>query len=478
VDQIKAAVAQNIPNPVFRGFCVYATSECPQEFRVKSDQHEVTISQRKVHEVGGNASVFRLFLNSTLRFMMSDLGYIEIGRSGKYFNPNRCDNIDNLHCFKGYCSSFLECDAGIYLRVDTARKIVRKDTVLDAINSIYRQHSSKDKEERRNEVRRALINSIILTNYGRYTFYRVLDVEFVDLKTYTVNEKYPTLIDYYFGKYNLEIKNTSQPLLRVETKNAPRNKVIGEEQRSAMLIPEFCRMTGIPDNFDENRRKSVSQQTILAPDRKLKEIEGYYEELKKAGHIDHLRGLGVEIKRDLNKMNTIHVSSPALELGKKQYVQKGKEANFQLYDKPLFQVKHALDIVVIFQKNCRDIPDMIKTFENTSKVFKIDLVVNRYELPVMKGERDIADAIDRAFKKYDKANMLLVVIPMNLKNVYPGLKKLTLSPGKDFQMPTQFVVEGTLRKKGAQSIHTKILLQMISKRGNILWVPENLPEVD
>ena len=33
------------------------------------------------------------------------------------------------------------------------------------------------------------------------------------------------------------------------------------------------------------------------------------------------------------------------------------------------------------------------------------------------------------------------------------------------------MTEGTLRKKGLQSIATKVLLQMIAKRGNILWVP-------
>ena len=33
------------------------------------------------------------------------------------------------------------------------------------------------------------------------------------------------------------------------------------------------------------------------------------------------------------------------------------------------------------------------------------------------------------------------------------------------------MVESTLKKKGVMSIHTKILLQMIAKRGNILWAP-------
>ena len=39
-------------------------------------------------------------------------------------------------------------------------------------------------------------------------------------------------------------------------------------------------------------------------------------------------------------------------------------------------------------------------------------------------------------------------------------------------MVSQCAVESTLRKKNLQSVATKILLQMIAKRGNTLWVPK------
>lgn len=94
--------------------------------------------------------VFKLFLNVALRGMMSRLGYIEIGRSGKYFNTSSKSPIDNLDMYKGFVSSFTECEKGVFLRVDTARKIVRKDTVMDVIDSIYKNPKITDKEEKRN----------------------------------------------------------------------------------------------------------------------------------------------------------------------------------------------------------------------------------------------------------------------------------------------------------------------------------------
>ena len=86
-------------------------------------------------------------------------------------------------------------------------------------------------------------------------------------------------------------------------------------------------------------------------------------------------------------------------------------------------------------------------------------------------DRDVISGMERAIKTYEEINILMIVIPNNLKTAYPRLKQelLTIKCGKE--MLSQFVVDNTLKKKGAQSIHTKLLLQMIAKRGNILWVP-------
>lgn len=108
------------------------------------------IQQRKVYEVGSKPNVFLLFLNNALRGIMSRLGYIEIGRSGKYFTTTKPISIDNLDMYKGFASNFVECERGMFLRVDSARKIVRSQTVLDLINSIYSKFQGYDKLEKRN----------------------------------------------------------------------------------------------------------------------------------------------------------------------------------------------------------------------------------------------------------------------------------------------------------------------------------------
>jgi len=62
--------------------------------------------------------------------MMNKLDFVEIGRSAKYFNGKEKTAIDNLIMFNGYKANFVRLEKGFFLRVDSAKKIVRIQTVL------------------------------------------------------------------------------------------------------------------------------------------------------------------------------------------------------------------------------------------------------------------------------------------------------------------------------------------------------------
>ena len=46
-------------------------------------------------------------MNVGLRGIMSRLGYLEIGKSGKYFDTSKDQKIDKLRMYKGFSSNFL-----------------------------------------------------------------------------------------------------------------------------------------------------------------------------------------------------------------------------------------------------------------------------------------------------------------------------------------------------------------------------------
>ena len=57
------------------------------------------------------------------------------------------------------------------------------------------------------------------------------------------------LIEYYKKKHNIEIKDKAQPLLVSEGR---------KKDSKIYLFPELMLMTGIPEDFDERRRKEIS----------------------------------------------------------------------------------------------------------------------------------------------------------------------------------------------------------------------------
>lgn len=82
-----------------------------------------------------------------------------------------------------------------------------------------------------------------------------------------------SLPEYYKKKYNINITKLKQPLIAVEGRK--KGDVL-------LLIPELLLMTGIPDDFDEFRRKKISEATIKPPIDKHKEISELMNKLKSA----------------------------------------------------------------------------------------------------------------------------------------------------------------------------------------------------
>jgi len=68
----------------------------------------------------------------------------------------------------------------------------------------------------------------------------------------------------------------------------------------------------------------------------------------------------------------------------------------------------------------------------------------------------------------------LIVIPQFMKTNYGEIKRECL---KKLNIVNQCILDKTLKKQNAQSVATKLLLQMIAKRGNVLWVPKTTGKV-
>lgn len=277
--------------------------------------------------------------------MFGKMGYVEIGRTGKFFQVKNSKQIDeNMKMFSGFKANFMLLERGIYLRVDSAKKIVRNETVLECINNVYAKNKTKERDEKRNAVKEELIGLTVMTNYGKIRYVKIIDVLFETVDEVKLNGTETTLRKFYEDKYHKKIENPKQPLIVVESKS----KVEGDR---CILVPEMCLMTGIPDDFDEFKRKKISEQTILSPNDKKRDIEDFMKQAEREKEFSSLKELGIEIDKNLNQMTAKLIPCPRLKLGSDKSIQNGKEANFQLFGEPIFDSKHSVKVGIFTYGN-------------------------------------------------------------------------------------------------------------------------------
>jgi hypothetical protein len=83
------------------------------------------------------------------------------------------------------------------------------------------------------------------------------------------------LFEYYRQTYGITVQNKRQPLLKATSGEGKK------KQTDIILIPEFMLMSGLPDNFDERKRREISERTITDPRKKLETLEGLMDDLEK-----------------------------------------------------------------------------------------------------------------------------------------------------------------------------------------------------
>lgn len=74
------------------------------------------------------------------------------------------------------------------------------------------------------------------------------------------------MLEYYKETYNIDVTVKAQPLLKASIRKSKNG------ENFIILIPELMLLGGIPDDFDERKRKMISDITIVQPSAKLDDI--------------------------------------------------------------------------------------------------------------------------------------------------------------------------------------------------------------
>lgn len=283
------------------------------------------------------------FFNILIKYFLKKLKFFEFGRTSKFYDPSKSCEIEQtkLLIYHGFHTSFNNYDGGFFLRIDVSHKIVRTDTVLQLIDRIYNDEKNheRSKDDKRKLAKDTLVGKVVLAMYGNYRYWRIDDVLFdKDCNTFLLEERAEsadkkhnmTLVEYYKEKYNMEIRKPRQPLLvHIQMKT---NKIF-------YILPEFCVMTGIPDDFNDMQKKKVTDLCIKAPDKRMIEIEGLTRELNQEREDPMCpkklcESLGISIDPCPIEFKAKLLKEPTILFGNEEFLGE-KTAHFQV-NKPPF----------------------------------------------------------------------------------------------------------------------------------------------
>lgn len=146
----------------------------------------------------------------------------------------------------------------VYLMVDYASRILRKETALQFISPITSQSVN------------AIVGESVITAYNNYKTYVIDRVDTIKTPQskflYAKTNTQITFAEYYKQRYNKVVTNQAQPLL-VSIRKFREANTNEEKTEEVFLIPEFCNMTGLTDAQRANFRlmQDIATHTKLTP---------------------------------------------------------------------------------------------------------------------------------------------------------------------------------------------------------------------
>nr|XP_020755592.1 piwi-like protein 2 isoform X5 [Odocoileus virginianus texanus] len=374
-----------------------------------------------------------------------------------------------LQIWPGYAASIRRTDGGLFLLADVSHKVIRNDSVLDIMHTMYLQN----KESFQDECTKLLVGSIVITRYNNRT-YRIDDVDWnkTPKDSFTMSDgKEITFLEYYSKNYGITVKEEDQPLLihRPSERQNSQGVLLKSE---ILLLPELSFMTGIPEKMKKDFRamKDLSQQINLSPRQHHSALECLLQRISKNETANsELTRWGLYLQNDVHKIegrvlpmerinlrNTSFITSPELNWIK-EVTRDLSILTVPMHFWALFYPKRAMD-------QARELVNMLEKIAGpmgmrVSPPAWVELKDDRIETYVRTIQSMLGVEV--------KIQMVVCIIMGTRDDLYGAIKKLCCV---QTPVPSQVINVRTIgQPTRLRSVAQKILLQINCKLGGELW---------
>ncbi len=376
----------------------------------------------------------------------------------------------SVNFYPGYTTSFMETEGGNYLNVTLKNKILSTETILKFLeNNEYKKKQNQD------NIRDLLIGRSFKVSYAKKNY--VIDDILFDRnpqkQDFTYENKTTTLEEYYNKKYQIKIKNPSQPLLVVKRKDAE------GEDINLYFVPELCYLAGLDDEFIKDREfmKKLADYTKLTPEDRIKKTNEFLkllvdpqrdpENKNKLSAKEKSDLYGIEIKA-LDKLHKAYYMKETILMGGNKKIISPKDKKFNVLSK-----KDMTKWLCLYRKsNYDDAGYLLESLQKASGAY--GLAVSEPEWVEM-GDRDKPNDWTATVEDYMANYKYQFVVFLLDRNdyIYKTLKVHSLCHNGYVSQ----VIKVNSLKKNALSVCSKILLQINAKLSGVSYMAKLEDEV-
>ncbi|KAM4616451.1 piwi-like protein 1 isoform 1-T1 [Polymixia lowei] len=430
---------------------------------------KVQIKITLTNELPPTSPVCLQFYNIIFRRILRILNMQQIGRN--YYSPNDPLSIPQhrLTIWPGFTTTILQYETSIMLSTDVSHKVLRSETVLDFMGNLRHQCGNQRFPE---ACAKELIGLIVLTKYNNKT-YRIDDIawDHTPNNTFKRGADDVSFTNYYKTQYGLEITDVKQVLLVSHVKRLGPSGAA--PPGPAMLIPEFCYLTGLTDKMrsDFNIMKDLAIHTRLSPEQREARLSRFVNNIQKNTEAQAELGTwGLNFDKQLLNLTGRVLPVERIVQGSRSYDYKPWAADWskEMRGVPLISSPQLESWLIFYtRRNANEAQNLLQTLHRVSSPLGF-----RMQRPVMVEYEDYQESLLRALQHNvgQHTQMVVVVLPSNRKDKYDSIKKYLCV---DCPTPSQCVLSRTLSKPQAlMTVATKIALQMACKMGGELWSVE------
>ncbi|KAJ3610165.1 hypothetical protein NHX12_022259 [Muraenolepis orangiensis] len=421
---------------------------------------KVHIKVTLTNELPPTSPVCLQFYNILFRRILRMLNMQQIGRN--YYSPSDPLTIPQhrLTIWPGFSTTILQYESSIMLCVDVSHKVLRSETVLEFMANLRRQ--CRDPKLFSDVCAKELIGLVVLTKYNNKT-YRVDEIawDHTPNNTFQRGETEVTFKEYVKRQYALEVTDNNQALLVSHVKN----------MGPAMLIPEFCYLTGLTDKMrsDFTIMKDLGLRTKLDPEQRELRLNRFVNNIQKNEQAQmELSTWGLNFDKQLLSVTGRVLPAERLIQGSRSYYPNRADWSREMRGLPLISAP-PLDNWLLFytRRNAGDVQHLLESLHKVSGPLGI-----RMQKAVMVEYVDTQESLLRALQHNvgPQTQMVVVVLSSDRQDKYDSVKKYLCV---DCPTPSQCVRGYTLsRVQQLMTVATKIALQMVCKMGGELWSVE------